>query len=82
MTGRTQVVLRPDRYNKLIDVLERLELAEVKARMALEDANSRVEQLEDVLSTVKDFAADYAAFNTAMERIVKMCEEGEVDGKG
>ena len=33
MTSKEQVVLHPDRYNKLIETFERLELAEAKGRM-------------------------------------------------
>lgn len=76
MTSKEQVVLRPDRYNKLIDTFERLELAEAKARMALEDANQRIEQLEELLHEVNRFAVEYAPFNSAMAKIRKMVQEG------
>lgn len=50
---------------------------EQQLRDQLADANSRIEQLEDILSAVKDYATSYAEFNPTYEKIVKMCEEGE-----
>lgn len=48
----------------------------------LTNANSRIEQLEDILSAIKDYAASYAEFNPTYEKIVKMCEEGVANGEG
>lgn len=42
----------------------------------IEDSKQRVEQLEEVLNAVKDFSGEYAPFNSAMEKIQKMAEEG------
>lgn len=75
MTSKEQVVLRPDCYNKLIETFERLELSEAKSRMALEDANQRIEQQDEIIAAIKDFALSYAEFTPAFEKIVKMCEE-------
>ena len=72
-----KVVLPINRYNKLRDVLDQLELSEAKSRMALEEANGRVEQLEEILHAIHDFALQYAEFNTAMEKVQKMAKEGE-----
>lgn len=76
MTSKEQVVLRPDRYNKLIETFERLELSEAKSRMALENANQRIEQLEEILDAIGSFAGDYAPFNSAMAKVQKMAQEG------
>ena len=76
MTGKAQVVIHPDRYNKLIDTFERLELSEAKGRMALEEAGQYIEQLHDILHAIKDFSGEYAPFNSAMAKIQKMAEEG------
>lgn len=76
MTSKEQVVLHPDRYNKLIETFERLELAEAKGRMGLEDANQRIEQLEEILHAIGSFAGEYAPFNSAMAKIQKMAQEG------
>lgn len=77
MTRVYEIVMSVANYNRLVDRFNRLELAEAKGRMALEDANSRIEQLEDILSAIKDYAASYAEFNPTYERILKMIEEGE-----
>ena len=42
----------------------------------IEDSKQRIEQLEEVLNTVKDFSGEYAPFNSAMAKIQKMAEEG------
>lgn len=76
MTSKEQVVLRPDRYNKLIEKFERLELSEAKSRMGLEDANQRIEQLEEILHAIGSFAGDYAPYNSTLEKIQKMAQEG------
>lgn len=47
-----------------------------KEQMTLEDANQRIEQLEEILHTIHDFAGEYAPFNTAMEKVQKMAKEG------
>lgn len=64
-----------DDKNKRLENFDQLELSEVKARMALEDANQRIEQLEEILHEVNKFAAEYAPFNSAMAKIQKMAEE-------
>ena len=71
-----QITLPINRYNKLRDVLDRLELSEAKGRMASEEANGRVEQLEEILHVIHDFAGEYAPFNTAMEKVQNMAKEG------
>lgn len=71
-----QVTLPINRYNKLRDVLDQLELSEAKSRIALEEANGRVEQLEEILNAIHEFASQYAAFNTAMEKVQQMAKEG------
>lgn len=75
MTTKQPIVLQPERFKKLIDTLERLELAEAKGRMALEEANARIEQQDEIIAAIKDFASSYAEFTPAFEKIVKMCEE-------
>lgn len=40
------------------------------------DSKQRIEQLEEVINAVKDFSEEYAPFNSAMEKIKKMAEEG------
>lgn len=37
----------------------------------------KLKHVQATLKQVKEFAASYAEFNTAMAKIVKMCEEGE-----
>lgn len=55
----TDVVVMPA---EVAGALDRLELAEAKARFALEE--------------IAAFASEYAAFNGAMEKVQKMAEEG------
>lgn len=69
----TDVVVMPA---QVAEALDRLELAEVKGRMALEDANQRIEQLEELLHEVNRFAVEYAPFNSAMAKIQKMLGDG------
>ena len=76
MSGTEQVVLKVERYNKLRDTLDQLELSEAKGRMALEEAGLHIEQLHDILHAIKDFSGEYAPFNSAMAKIQKMAEEG------
>ena len=47
-----------------------------KEQMVLEEANGRIEQLEEILHAIHDFASQYAAFNTAMEKVQQMAKEG------
>ena len=47
-----------------------------KEQMALEEANQLIEQLEEILHAIHDFASQYAAFNPAMEKVQKMAKEG------
>lgn len=56
--------------------INKLELAEAKGRMALEDANQRIEQLEEVLNAIHEFSGGLAEFNHAMAKIQQMAEEG------
>lgn len=42
----------------------------------IEDSEQRIEQLEEVLNAIKEFSGEYAPFNSAMEKIQKMAEEG------
>lgn len=72
-----KVVLPINRYNQLREALDRLELSEAKHRMALEEANGRVEQLEEILHAIHDFAEGYAEFNPAFEKVRQMAKEGE-----
>ena len=65
-----------DDKNKQLENLDQVELSEAKARMVLEEANGRVEQLEEILHAIHDFASQYAEFNTAMEKVQKMTKEG------
>lgn len=76
MTGTEQVVLKIDRYNKLRNIMDNLELAEAKSRMVLEDANQRIEQLEEILHAIGSFSGEYAPFNSAMAKIQKIAQEG------
>ena len=77
MAKEGQITLPINRYNKLRDVLDQLELSEAKSRMASEEANERIEQLEEILHAIHDFASQYAAFNPAMEKVQKMAKECE-----
>ena len=65
-----------DDKNKQLENLDQIELSEAKVRMALEESNERIEQLEEILHTIHDFAGEYAPFNTAMEKVQKMAKEG------
>ena len=47
-----------------------------KEQMALEDANQRIEQLEEILHGIHDFVSQYAPFNSAMEKVQKIAKEG------
>lgn len=76
MAGTEQVVLKVERYIKLRDALDQLELSEAKGRMALEEANQRIEQLEEVLNAIHERAEDLAEYNFAMKKIKDMAEEG------
>lgn len=71
-----QITLPINRYNKLRNVLDQLELSEAKSKIALEEANQRIEQLEEILHAIHDFASEYAAFNPAFEEVQKMAKEG------
>ena len=76
MTKEGQVTLPINRYNKLRDVLDQLELSEAKSRMASEEANERIEQLEEILHAIHDFVSPLAEFNPSFYEIQKMAKEG------
>jgi len=67
-------------FKEMIDTLRQqlnvTELSEAKSRMALEEANGRVEQLEEILHAIHDFAEGYAEFNPTFEKVRKMAKEG------
>ena len=62
-----QIVLAPERFQKLVNTLAILELRDVKQRMLLEE--------------IKVFAQGYAPFNTSMAKLVQMIEESEASGE-
>ena len=47
-----------------------------KEQMALEDANQRIEQLEEILHAIHDFVSPLAEFNPSFYEIQKMAKEG------
>ena len=49
---------------------------ETKGRTTLEEANIRIEQLEEILHVIHDFVSQYVAFNPAMEKVQQMAKEG------
>ena len=70
-----QITLPINRYNKLRNVLDRLEFSDAKSRMALEEANQRIEQLEENLHGILDFVSPLAEFNPSFYEIQKMAKE-------
>lgn len=75
-----QITLPINRYNKLRNVLDQLELSEAKGRMALEEANQRIEQLEENIHGILDFVSPLAGFNPSFYEIQKMAKEGLYEG--
>ena len=68
---------RLEKENKeLKEKLNQAELAEIKSRMELEEANQRIEQLEENIHGILDFVSPLAEFNPAFYEIQKMAKEG------
>ena len=71
MTSKEQVVLRPDRYNKLIETFERLELSEAKARMEIEQLQEAFDRKNEVHDTLN---RDYVKVRDENERLREALE--------
>ena len=69
-----QITLPINRYNKLRNVLDQLELSEAKSRMALEEANGRIEQLEEILHAIYELKKELNV--SPLDEIQKMAKEG------